>query len=180
MLRCEASTKLLHYGIVAEGLIFPYCKPNRERHSTAGRSKDRGRERRTGMQNKQPLVAIVDDDEAVREATKALIRSMGLAAEAFSCGEEFLASPHLGRTVCLVTDINMPGMSGLDLHRHVSALPKRIPTILITAYPNESVRARALAAGARGYLIKPFREDDLLDCIQSALDRGEPGGDSRS
>lgn len=132
------------------------------------------------MQNKQPIVAIVDDDEAVREATKALLRSIGLAAEAFSSGEEFLGSPHLGRTACLITDINMPGMNGLDLYRHVSTLPRSIPTILITAYPNESVRARALGEGAIGYLVKPFREDDLLDCIRSALDRGERGADGGS
>jgi FixJ family two-component response regulator len=129
------------------------------------------------MQNKAYLVAIVDDDESVREATKALMRSMGLAVEAFSCGEEFLRSPHIDRTACLVADINMPGMSGLDLHRHLSALGKGIPTILITAYPNDSVRARASSAGVIGYLTKPFSENDLLSCIHSALRQGKDGMD---
>ena len=128
------------------------------------------------MPKKQSLIAIVDDDESVRQSTKALVRSTGLAAQAFSSGEEFLRSSDLSRTACLVTDINMPGMSGLDLHRHVSALPTSIPTILITAYPNDSVRARALKAGVIGYLLKPFNADDLLNRIRSALDQeGEAG-----
>ena len=128
------------------------------------------------MPKKQGLIAIVDDDESVRQSTKALVRSRGLAAEAFSSGEEFLRSSDLSRTVCLVTDINMPGMSGLDLHRHVSALPKSIPTILVTGYPNDRVRSRALKAGVIGYLLKPFSEDDLLNSIRSALDQeGEAG-----
>jgi FixJ family two-component response regulator len=126
------------------------------------------------VRNKPPLIAIVDDDESVREATKALMRSTGLVAEAFSSAEEFLRSPHLGRTACLVADVHMPGMSGLDLHRQVSTLSQRIPTILITAYPNDTVRARALSAGAIGYLVKPFSEDDLLNCIRSALRQDDP------
>jgi FixJ family two-component response regulator len=120
------------------------------------------------------LIAIVDDDESVREATKALMRSTGLVAEAFSSAEEFLRSPHLGRTACLVADVHMPGVSGLDLHRQVSTFSQRIPTILITAYPNDTVRARALSAGAIGYLVKPFSEDDLLNCIRSALRQDDP------
>jgi FixJ family two-component response regulator len=77
---------------------------------------------------------------------------------------------------CLVTDINMPGMNGLDLHRRVSALSKSIPTILITAYPNESVRARALSAGVICYLVKPFSKEELLHCIRSALSRDQEEG----
>ena len=128
------------------------------------------------MHNKQPLIAIVDDDESVREATKGLMRSMGLAVETFACGEEFLRSPHLSRTACLVADVHMPGMSGLDLHRHLSARNKSIPTILITAYPNDSVRARALSAGVICYLAKPFSEDDLIKCIHSAIADAGHGG----
>jgi FixJ family two-component response regulator len=130
------------------------------------------------VRNEQPFIAVVDDDESVREATKGLIRSMGLAAEAFASGEEFLRSPCLGRTACLVADVNMPGMSGLDLHRRVAALPRSIPTVLITAYPNDSVRARALSAGVIGYLAKPFSEDDLLNCIRAALDHQRDDGNS--
>ncbi|HEY4309071.1 MAG TPA: response regulator [Pirellulales bacterium] len=124
------------------------------------------------MRNEQNLIAIVDDDESVREATKGLMRSMGLAAEAFSSGEDFLRSPHLSRTACLVTDFNMPGMSGLDLLRQVSALSKSIPTIMITAYPNDGVRARALSEGVVCCLVKPFNEDELLECVRSALTHG--------
>ena len=123
------------------------------------------------MPNEHPLIAIVDDDEAVREATKGLIRSMGLAAVAFSCGEDFLRSPNVDRTACLVTDINMPGMSGLDLHERLVASSKDIPIILITAYPTESTRNRALNAGIKSYLVKPFSEVDLLNCLRCALDR---------
>lgn len=123
------------------------------------------------MQDEHCLIAIVDDDEAVREATKGLIRSMGLSAEAFSCGEDFLRSPSLCRATCLVTDVNMPGMSGLDLHQRLVASSRSIPTIMITAYPNESARTRALSAGVHYYLIKPFSEVDLLNCIRSALDQ---------
>jgi FixJ family two-component response regulator len=130
------------------------------------------------VKNKNHLIAIVDDDESVREATKGLMRSVGLAVEAFSSGEDFLRSPHLGRTACVVTDINMPGMSGLDLHRRIEALDKKIPTILITAYPNEGVRARALSAGVVCYLVKPFSKEELLHCIRSALDSAQDGKSS--
>ena len=118
-----------------------------------------------------PIVAIVDDDNAVGNAIEVLMRSMGLVAQAFSSGEEFLRSPELSRTGCLVVDFEMPKMSGLDLHKNLSLLGKEIPTILITAYPSDEIRARALQAGVICYLRKPFDESDLLNCIQSALDR---------
>ena len=99
--------------------------------------------------NSGPIVAIVDDDEAVGNAIVVLMRSMGLVAQAFSSGEEFLRSPELSRTGCLVVDFNMPNMSGLDLHNNLSRLGKEIPTVLITAYPSDDIRARALQAGDR-------------------------------
>ena len=98
------------------------------------------------------------------------MRSMGLLARAFSSGEEFLRSPELIRTGCLVVDFDMPKMSGLDLHYNLSQLGKEIPTVMITAYPSDDIRARALDAGVICYLPKPFNESDLLNCIQSALD----------
>ena len=101
------------------------------------------------------------------------MRSIGLVAQAFSSGEEFLRSPVLSRTGCLVVDFDMPNMSGLDLHNTLSRLGKEIPTVLITAYPNDDIRARALQAGIICYLPKPFDESDLLNCIQSALDRAK-------
>jgi len=103
------------------------------------------------------------------------MRSIGLVAQAFSSGEAFLRSPVLSRTGCLVVDFDMPNMSGLDLHNTLSRLGKEIPTVLITAYPNDDIRARALQAGIICYLPKPFDESDLLNCIQGALgNRGAP------
>jgi FixJ family two-component response regulator len=124
---------------------------------------------------KKPLIAIVDDDQSMREATKGLMRSLGFDAEAFSSADDFLKFPHLRHTDCLVTDIHMPGMSGLDLHRRLVALGESIPTVLITAYPNETVRSRGLGPDIVGYLEKPFDEQDLLNCIRSALARGGEG-----
>jgi FixJ family two-component response regulator len=101
------------------------------------------------------------------------MRSMGLVAQAFSSGDEFLRSPELSRTGCLVVDFDMPNMNGLDLHNNLSLLGKAIPTVLITAYPSDDIRARALQAGVICYLTKPFDESDLLNCIQTALDRAK-------
>ena len=121
--------------------------------------------------NSGRIVAIVDDDEAVGNAIEVLMRSIGLVAKAFSSGEEFLRSPELSRAGCLVVDFDMPRMSGLDLHSNLSRLGKEIPTVLITAYPSDDIRARALQAGVICYLPKPFDENELLNCIQAALDR---------
>lgn len=123
--------------------------------------------------NSGPIVAIVDDDEAVGNAIEVLMRSIGLVAQVFSSGEEFLRSPDLSRAGCLVVDFDMPNMSGLDLHNNLSLLGKQIPTILITASPSDDIRARALQAGVACYLPKPFDESDLLNCIQTALDRAK-------
>jgi FixJ family two-component response regulator len=125
---------------------------------------------------KKTLISIVDDDQSVREATKGLMKSLGFTAEAFSSAADFLTSPNLCRTACLIADVNMPGMTGPELHDRLMALGNIVPTILITAYPDDNVRARALAAGVICYLKKPFDEDDLLGCIRSALD-GETAGE---
>jgi FixJ family two-component response regulator len=121
--------------------------------------------------NSGPIVAIVDDDKAVGNAIEVLMRSIGLAAQAFLSGEEFLRSPELSRTGCLVVDFDMPRMNGLELHSTLTRLGKEIPTVLITAYPSDDIRARAIQAGIICYLPKPFDESDLLDCIRTALDR---------
>ena len=126
--------------------------------------------------NSRPIVAIVDDDNAVGNAIEVLMRSIGLVAKAFSSGEEFLCSPELSRTGCLVVDFDMPKMSGLDLHNNLSRLGKEIPTVMITGYPSDDIRARALQAGVICYLPKPFDESDLLNCIQNALDRAKGSG----
>jgi FixJ family two-component response regulator len=127
------------------------------------------------MLNK-PLIAIVDDDASVREATMSLMRALGFLAEAFACAEDFLDSGRVQRTTCLIADVRMPGMSGLDLYRRLVASGKPIPTVLITAHSDDEVRARALKVGILCYLTKPFREEDLLGCIRSALDHGKTEG----
>jgi FixJ family two-component response regulator len=119
----------------------------------------------------QCLIAVVDDDEDVREATRCLMRSLGFAVEAFPSGEDFLRSANFDRTACLVADINMPGMTGLELHHKVAALTKSIPTILITAHPSDNSRKRALEAGVLRYLTKPVSEEELLSSINFALGR---------
>jgi FixJ family two-component response regulator len=104
------------------------------------------------------------------------MRSVGLVGKAFSSGEEFLRSPELSHVGCLVVDYDMPRMNGLDLHNNLSRLGSEIPTVLITAYPSDDIRARALQAGVICYLPKPFDESDLLNCIQAALDRTKGNG----
>jgi len=126
--------------------------------------------------NTGPLIAIVDDDESVRNAIKGLMRSMGFAAEVFSSANEFLHSGDMGRAACLVADVNMPNMSGIDLHQSLLLQGHAIPTILITAYPSDNDRARALQAGVLCYLAKPFDEHDLLSCISDALHGGKRRG----
>jgi FixJ family two-component response regulator len=120
------------------------------------------------------MISIVDDDRSVREAAKALIRSLGYRAATFASAEEFLESDHLHDTACLITDVQMPGMSGVDLQCHLAANGYCMPVILVTAYPEESVRARALDAGAFGFLSKPFSEESLIACLDRALEQVVP------
>jgi FixJ family two-component response regulator len=114
----------------------------------------------------KPAIAIVDDDEAVREATTDLLRALGFVAKAFSSADEFLKSNRIQITSCLIADVRMPGMSGLELYGRLIALGRPIPTILITAYPDEDTRMRALNAGVTAYLIKPFSDRELIDGIE--------------
>jgi FixJ family two-component response regulator len=120
---------------------------------------------------KKALISIVDDDESVREAMQGLMKSLGFAAEAFASAEEFLASDSRNRAACLITDMQMPGLTGLGLHDRLVASGNPVPTIVITAFPDERTRARALQAGVVCHLVKPFNESDLLACIRSVLDR---------
>jgi FixJ family two-component response regulator len=117
------------------------------------------------------MISIVDDDKSVREAAKALIRSLGYTAATFASAEEFLESGRLYDTACLITDVQMPGMSGVDLQCNLAANGHCTPVIFVTAYPEENVRARALDAGAFGFLSKPFSEEDLIACLDRALER---------
>jgi FixJ family two-component response regulator len=120
--------------------------------------------------SQRSLIAVVDDDESVREAVTGLMKSFGYRAVAFTRAEEFLNSTELRDTACLVADVQMPGMTGPELQSRLVASGEPIPTILITAYPDQAVRARALQNGVKSYLAKPFRDEELLDCIRSALD----------
>lgn len=124
----------------------------------------------------KPLIAIVDDDASVREALRALMRSLGYAVETFASGEALLRSPIVDRTTCLIADVQMPGMTGLELQAGLVASGKAVPTVLITAYPDDGTRSRALAAGAIGFLSKPFSEHDLLHCLNSAFQAGNAAG----
>src|SRR3974390_255864 len=123
----------------------------------------------------KPVISIVDDDKSVREGTLELIQAMGFIAKAFERAEDFLKSDCLRSTSCLIADMRMPGMTGLELHKRLVESGSIIPTILITAFPDDRDRARALRAGVVCYLAKPFKDDDLLTCVRSALESREAG-----
>lgn len=115
------------------------------------------------------VLSLVDDDASVRKATGRLIKSFGFTVEVFASGEELLCFGSLRITSCLVLDVQMPGMNGLQLQSHLAAAGYRIPIIFITAYADERIRAQALEAGAVAFLNKPFGEEALLKGIHSAL-----------
>src|SRR5262245_16908168 len=121
------------------------------------------------------MISIVDDDASVREATRGLVRSLGYAAATFASAEEFLNSDRLDETACLITDVQMPGLSGVDLQSRLAAEGRRMPVIFITAFPEERIRARAMAAGAFGFLSKPFQDESLIGCLEKALDARDAG-----
>ena len=115
------------------------------------------------------MVAIVDDDESIRNALRGLMEEAGLPSWSFASAEEFLQSKHIEKTRCLIADIRMPGMSGLDLQARLNADRYRIPIIFITAHGDEKMRMRALRAGAVEFLAKPFNEEALLDYVRTAV-----------
>jgi FixJ family two-component response regulator len=116
------------------------------------------------------VVAIVDDDEAVRVALEGLLKSAGLAARAFESAEEFINSGRQGQPACLIADIRMPGMSGLELQAKLNAEGCRIPIIFITAHGDAKMRMQALRAGAVEFLAKPFDDEALLESVRAALE----------
>jgi FixJ family two-component response regulator len=120
------------------------------------------------------LIAIVDDDEESREALTLLTRSLGFAVESYASAAQFLAAPSLQRISCLIADIHMPGMTGVELYRRLATAGHAIPTILITAYPDDTVRARAIADGVIAYLGKPCTDGTLLGCLRAALLSDKP------
>ena len=117
------------------------------------------------------MVAIVDDDDLMRSALQGLLKSVGLPAQAFASAEEFLKSGQQHEVGCLVADIRMPGMSGLELQAKLNADQCRIPTIFITAHGDEKMRMQALRAGAVEFMAKPFDDEILLESVRAALER---------
>ena len=117
------------------------------------------------------LVAIVDDDDSVRGTLQELLRSAGFPSRAFESAEAFLGSGRQQETACLITDIRMPGMSGLELQARVNAERCRIPTVFITAHGDEEMRLQALRAGAVEFLSKPFDDEVLIECVRTAFER---------
>jgi len=123
---------------------------------------------------KRTLISIVEDDELFRDSVAKLVKLAGYAVETFPSAADFLASPLVPETACLITDLQMPGMTGVELHRHLVDAGFRIPTILVTAYPDETTRDRALKDGVICYLSKPVDDDHLERCLRSALESGKP------
>lgn len=119
-----------------------------------------------------PTISIVDDDESMRCAVKSLVTSLGFAACTFASAEEFLHSPRLDDTACLITDLQMPGLNGVELQKSLLAQGRSIPIIFVTAFPEERLRARAIAAGALGFLSKPFESETLIKLIDKAIETG--------
>jgi FixJ family two-component response regulator len=123
-----------------------------------------------GTQRKTKLVAIVDDDHSMRNALQGLLKAVGVPSQAFASAEEFLNSGQQHQAACLITDIRMPGISGLELQARLNAEHCRIPTIFITAHNDAHMRMRALRAGAVEFLAKPFDDEALLETVRAALE----------
>jgi FixJ family two-component response regulator len=122
--------------------------------------------------SKSQIISIVEDDAAVRVATENLVKSLGFDVYTFASAQEFLQSHREAETACLISDVQMPNMSGVELQADLANRGFRIPTIFITAFPDESVRRRAMAAGAVGFLPKPFNGKALIRFIQDAISQG--------
>jgi FixJ family two-component response regulator len=120
---------------------------------------------------KKALIAVVDDDESIRVMTSTLMRSLGFASRGFASAEEFLQSPERGETSCIISDVQMPGINGLELQSRLTSTNCRTPIIFITAFPDPRIQERALAGGAVCFLTKPFDGETLIQCVDRALGR---------
>ena len=122
-----------------------------------------------GEMSERPLVAVVDDDPSIRKATQDLLKAAGYAPVTFEDAESFLAWTGRASAACVVADMRMPGMTGLQMYQALVATGHGIPTVIVTAHPEDVAQARAREAGITCYLIKPFAPDELLECVQEAL-----------
>lgn len=120
-----------------------------------------------------PIVSIIDDNQEVRNAVQRLMRSRGFVTRAFASAEEFLQSPSLQETACVITDIQMPGMTGIELHDFILKQRPRLPVIFLTAFPDERVEKRAFQSGALGFLTKPFDAKTLISLVDAAVQIGD-------
>lgn len=127
----------------------------------------------------KPLIAVVDDDSSLRESTQLLLRSAGYRAEVFASAREFLDSPRIDETACLMLDVRMPGMDGLELQRFLNDAKRQIPIIFVTAHATENAEQRARKAGAVDFLRKPVNDERLLSAIQAALKRSKDDEERR-
>ena len=128
----------------------------------------------------RPLVVIVDDDQSLRNATRDLLKAAGFSTATFEDAESFLGSASRARAAYLVADMRMPGMTGLELYQALVASRDHIPTVIITAHPEELTQSRAREAGITCYLSKPFAPEDLLECVGEALAKSQRGPIPRS
>jgi FixJ family two-component response regulator len=128
-------------------------------------------DRTGGVLSKPSMISIVDDDQSFRDSMRRLVKSLGYSGAVFASAAEFLASPRFATTDCLVADIHMPEMSGVELYRYLVETGRGIPTILVTAYSDDRVEDQMLQEGVRCYLRKPLEEAVLIDCLHSAVTR---------
>lgn len=118
-----------------------------------------------------PTISVIEDDASVRAATSRLLTSYGYVVHAFVSADDFLLSPHVSDSACLIVDVQMPGMSGIELQAHLIAHGHCVPIIFVTAFPEDAIRARALKAGAACFLSKPFEGPRLIQSVEKALGR---------
>jgi FixJ family two-component response regulator len=116
-----------------------------------------------------PVISVIDDDDSVRKSTSRLVRSLGFIAHTFASARDFLDSPHLTGSGCLIVDVQMPGMTGIELQQLLRTQGHSVPIIFISAFPDKSIKEQALEGGALGFLSKPFRPAALIECINVAL-----------
>ena len=120
------------------------------------------------------MISIIDDDLCARQATAAIVRSLGYAPATYASAEDFLGSDHVNNTSCLITDVHLPGLSGVELHQRLLADGFAAPTIFVSGLADETTRKQVLASGAVGFLSKPFGQKSLIDCLKDKLIRQDP------